>query len=184
MTRTTRLARRFGAARLVAALCGLVMAVAASACVAAGTTSASTAAGKADARAAHGKPGSGVLVRATVPARIAVGETVAIRLQVSGVTAADGASIEVRDVATQLTLLSARLAAGEARTIELPYTGRSDGMQTLAVTTTQAGRASVQAVALPVGSGQVHSKPQGQRRTTASGEAVISLPASSPGSTR
>lgn len=141
------------------------------------------ASGKPGART-QAKPGSGVMVNATVPAKVGLGETVTVRLQISGVTAADGASVEVRDAATQATLLSTRLAAGEARTIDVPYTGRTDGMQYLAVTTTQAGRSSVQAVAVPVGSGQIKLKPEGQRRTTASGETVISLPASSPGSGR
>jgi len=170
--------------RLGAAACGLALALAMSTSACAGTAGDGAAAGKAGTRAAQVKPGSGVTLKATVPTKVALGETVTVRLQFSGVTASDGASVEVRDVATQATLLSTRLATGEARTIDLAYTGRSDGVQYLAVTTTQAGRSSVQAVAVPVGSGQLKLKPEGQRRTTAGGEAVISLPASSPGAGR
>ena len=132
----------------------------------------------------HGKPNSGVVVAPTVPDKIAVGETITVRLQISGVSAADGAGIEVRDPATRTVLLTGRLAQGEQKTIELPYTGRADGMQYLDVTTTQAGRSTVQSVPLRVGTGELKLKPEGQRRTTASGEAVISLPAASPGASR
>ncbi|MBI5716762.1 MAG: hypothetical protein HZC37_03650 [Burkholderiales bacterium] len=140
--------------------------------------------GKAGAHAAHGKPTSGVTVTPTVPAKIALGETVTVRLRFSGVTAADGATVEVRDPTTRATLLSTRLARGEQKTIDLPYTGRTDGMQFIDVATTQAGRSSVQSVPLPVGSGQLKLKSEGQRQTTTGGEAVISLPASSPGAGR
>ena len=140
--------------------------------------------GKAGAQVVRGKPGSGVSVTPTVPAKIGIGETVTVRLRFAGISAEDGATVEVRDPATKATLLSTRLARGEQKTVELPYTGRSDGMQYLDITTTQAGRTSVQSVALPVGSGQIKLKPEGQRRTTASGETVISLPASSPGAGR
>lgn len=144
--------------------------------------SAAAEAGKVGAPVVRGKPGSGVTVSPTVPAKIAVGQTVTVRLRFGGVTAEDGATVEVRDPATKTTLLSTRLARGEQRTVDLPYTGRSDGMQYIDVTTTQAGRMSVQAVALPVGSGRLKLEADGRRSTTAGGEAVISLPASSPGS--
>lgn len=128
----------------------------------------------------QGKPGSGVSVTHVAPARIGVGETVSVRLRFAGVTAADGATIEVRDPATKMTLLSTQLAQGEQRAVDLPYTGRSDGMQYLDVITTQGGRSSVLSVPLAVGSGQLKLKTEGERRTTADGEAVISLPAASP----
>lgn len=183
MTPVTSFARLGAAARAPAVplMMALVMSLAISTTACAGNET--PAPGKAGARA-QAKPGSGVIVNATVPAKVGLGETVTVRLQISGVTAADGASVEVRDAAAQATLLSTRLAAGEARTIDVPYTGRTDGMQYLAVTTTQAGRSSVQAVAVPVGSGQIKLKPEGQRRIAPGGETVISLPASSPGSGR
>jgi len=172
-------------ARLAAALGFAVAAAITAASSGAAFAAAATAAtgGKAAAAASakpQGKPGSGVTVAHTVPARIGVGETVTVRLRISGVTAADGATVEVRDPATKVTLLSTQLAQGEQRTVDLPYTGRSDGMQYLDVTTTQGGRSTVVSVPLAVGSGQVRLKTEGERRTTADGEAVISLPATSP----
>jgi hypothetical protein len=127
---------------------------------------------------------SGVQVRPTVPAKIALGETVTVKLEISGVTAADGATVEVRETGTRNPLVSTRVAAGEQRTIEFPYTGRADGMQFIDVTTAQGGRMTVQSLPLRVGSGELKLKPEGQRRTTASGESVISLPAASPGASR
>ncbi|MCW5636015.1 MAG: hypothetical protein KIT17_21950 [Rubrivivax sp.] len=131
-------------------------------------------------RAAAKHGGSGVTLRYAVPDKLAVGETVAVRLQFGGVTAADGAAVEVIDAATRAPLLTLQLQSGEQRTAELSYTGRSDGMQFLTVTTTQAGRVTVQQVPLRVGSGELKLKAEGQRRSTAGGEAVISLPASAP----
>ena len=139
---------------------------------------------KAAAQAVRGKPQSGVSVTHSAPARIAVGETVVLRLRLAGVSSPEGATVEVRDPATQTTLFSAQLAQGEQRTVELAYTGRVDGTQFVNVTTTQAGRSTVHGVPLRVGTGELRLKPQGQRLTTASGEAVISLPAATPASGR
>lgn len=128
--------------------------------------------------------GSGVVLRYAVPDKMAVGEAVTLRLQLSGVTAPDGATVEVRDRAARALLLTQQLSAGEERTIEIPYTGRTDGMQFLDVTTTQAGRLTVVSVPLRVGTGELRLKPEGQRRATAGGDAVISLPAATPGASR
>lgn len=128
--------------------------------------------------------GSGVVLRYAVPDKMAVGEAVTLRLQLSGVTAPDGATVEVRDRGARALLLTQHLAAGEERTIEVSYTGRSDGMQFLDVTTTQAGRLTAVSVPLRVGTGELKLKPEGQRRTMTGGEAVISLPAATPGASR
>lgn len=127
---------------------------------------------------------SGVIVRPTVPEKLAVGETATLRLHLSGVNAAEGATVEVRDLAARVTVASVRLAQGEQRTLEIPYTGRADGMQFMDVITTQAGRSTVHTVPIRVGTGEVRLKPHGQRHTTADGQAVISLPAATPGSGR
>ena len=128
----------------------------------------------------RGKVSSGVVVRHSVPDKIAVGETVTLRLQFSGVTAVDGATVEVRDPSTRDMLVSLWLARGELRTIELPYISRTDGMQFIDITTAQAGRNSVQSLPLRVGSGELTLKPEGKRQTTTKGEDVISLPAIEP----
>lgn len=148
----------------------------------AGTTAAENT--KATTARPGGKPTSGVVVTYTAPAKVAVGETVMLRLQISGVSAADGATVEVRDAAGRATLLSTRVAAGEQRTLELPYTGRADGMQFIDVITAQGGRSSVQSLPVRVGTGELKLKPQGQRSATAGGDAVISLPAVTPSASR
>lgn len=141
-----------------------------------------------DKSAAAGKPtmtatasskggGSGVVLRYTVPQRIALGETVAVRLSFSGVSAAEGAAVEVIEADGGRRLLALQLAQGERRDVDLSYTGRTDGMQYLNVTTTQGGRTTVQQVPLAVGSGKRALKQDGTRQVTPSGEAVISLPA-------
>jgi hypothetical protein len=131
---------------------------------------------------ARGKhTGSGVVVRYSVPDKIAVGETVTVRLMIAGVSAAEGASVEVRDPATQAVLLSTRAERGEEKAAELRITARNDGTQYLDVQTTQAGRLTVQSIALRVGSGKTALKAEGQKQTTATGETVISMPATEPG---
>lgn len=123
------------------------------------------------------KPSSGVAVQAEVPAKLRVGEAFTLKLRVAKVTAADGASIEVREPGSGKVLFSTRLNAGEMRSIEVPYRATRDGMQYLDVVTRQGTRSSVQSVALPVGSGAVALKSEGKPVTTPSGEKVISLPA-------
>jgi hypothetical protein len=166
--------QRFGAA--------LFCLGAAGAALASGAVAAAPAADKPKAAAAapRGKPGSGVVFSAVVPAKVGVGESVTLKLRFAGVTAADGATVEVRDSADQAVLATARLAQGEERTIDVPYSARTDGMQFVSVHTAQGGRTSVQSVAIRVGSGELKLKPQGQRGTAPGGEAVISLPSSKP----
>ena len=164
---------RISAAALCIAAAGTVIA----SCASAAHVGAVRAAAEQQSR---GKPTSGVVVQHSVPDKIAIGETVTLQLQFSGVTAADGAMVEVRDPSTHDTLVSVRLAQGEQRTIELPYMSRTDGMQFVDITSTQGGRTSVESVALRVGSGELRLKPQGSRQTTATGENVISLPAVEP----
>ena len=125
----------------------------------------------------RGKPGSGVVMEHSVPHTIPIGETVTLRLQFSGVTAGDGATVAVCDPSTRETLLTVWLSQGERRIIELPYMSRTDGMQFIDVETTQGRRTTVQSVALPVGSGELKLKPAGKKQVSANGESVISLPA-------
>ena len=125
---------------------------------------------------------SGVSLAYEVPDKIAVGETVQIRLRLAGVTASDGASVEVHEVATRRPLLSIRLEKGEQRVVELSFTAKTDGLQYLDVTTRQAGRISVRSVPLRVGSGRHDMKQEGKRVVTPKGERLISLPAGKPAS--
>lgn len=126
---------------------------------------------------AAGKPnGSGVVLSYRVPEKIAVGETVTIMLHFDGITAADGAAVEVREVTTRRQMLSLRLQPGEPQTVEFLFTALSDGMQYLDVTTRHAEGLSVQSLPLRVGSGKLTLKEGGRRLVTPAGEGLISLP--------
>lgn len=127
-------------------------------------------------RAASKANGSGVVLRYGVPDKIAVGEVVTVRLHFAGVTATEGAAVEVREVGTRRQLLTLRLRPDDPGTVEFLYAARTDGLQYLDVTTQQAGRISVQSVPLRVGSGNLALKEEGRRLVTPSGESVISLP--------
>ena len=121
--------------------------------------------------------GSGVVLRYLVPPAIRVGQSVTVTLYFSNVKADDGAHVVVRTIEPRNQLASFFVQKGEERTLDLPMLMTTDGTQYLAVSTTQAGRTSVQVVPLRVGSGKVKLKPQGTRRITPAGEPVTSLPA-------
>lgn len=122
------------------------------------------------------KPGSGVTVRAELPKTLKVGEQGTLKLRVSEVSAADGASVEVRDPATGETLFQAALARGEARSFDVPFTARRDGVQHLDIVTRQGTRASVKSLPVAVGHGAADLKTEGKPMLTPSGERIISLP--------
>ena len=121
----------------------------------------------------RGKPTSGVIVEPSVPETIALGQTVTVRLEVSGITAHDGATVEVRDPSRRETLAAVWLMQGERRVIDLPYTGRIDGMQFVDIATTQDGGTSVVSVPLRVGSGELRLETVGKKVTTPTGEKII-----------
>ncbi len=121
--------------------------------------------------------GSGVLVSYSVPARTAPGAVAKVRLRLSGVKAADGASVSVRDLTDGRTLLALKLAPGEDREVEVSVTSRADGMQFIDVITTQSGRTSVITVPLAVGRGVATIHRDGRTDVGADGEAVVVLPA-------
>jgi hypothetical protein len=123
------------------------------------------------------KRGSGMSVEATAPKTLKPGETGTLTLKLSQVTAADGASVEVRNPATGQLLYSSRLNRGESRTVSVDIAGTSEGMQYLDIVTRQGTGASVQSVAVSVGGARPVLKREGQLKVTPSGEAVISLPA-------
>lgn len=127
---------------------------------------------------ASSKPhGSGVALRYLVPPDIRPGQTINVKLDFSNITADDGARVIVRIVEPRLQLADFYVQKGEERTLDLPLTTSVDGTLYLAVSSTQAGRTSVQVVPVRVGSGKVVLQPQGTRRITPSGESVTSLPA-------
>jgi hypothetical protein len=120
--------------------------------------------------------GSGVIVNAAVPTKVAVGQTVSVRLNFNGV-GAEGATAEVREAgANGRVLLSAQLPGGKEYSADVPYQAQNDGMQYLDVTTTQNGRTSIQQVAVAVGSGQMKLKPSGTAVVTPTGERLVTVP--------
>jgi hypothetical protein len=122
---------------------------------------------------------SGVFLQAEVPPKLRAGEAITLKLQVGGVTAADGASIEVRRAGQRDVLFATRLRKGEQRTFEIPYVASADSLQHVDVFTRQGNRSSVQSIEIPVGSARMLATSEGVRRTTPTGEVVISLPARS-----
>lgn len=120
--------------------------------------------------------GSGVALRYGTPTGLQPGAAGRVQVQLSNVTAVDGARVEVRSVATGATLLSTTLQRGETRLVDIDVPPQPDGMQYLSVVTTQAGRSSLQSIPLKVGSGRAAMKVEGQPQTTPTGEKVISLP--------
>ncbi len=121
--------------------------------------------------------GSGVVVNATVPPKLAAGQTVALRLSFDGVSA-EGASAEVREPgANGRVLLTLQLPAGQPTNADLNYQVGGDGVQFIDIITRQNGRTSIQQLALAVGSGQNKLKANGTEVVTPSGERIISLPA-------
>lgn len=120
--------------------------------------------------------GSGVVVNATVPNKISVGQTATIRLSFDGV-GAEGATAEVREAGAKgRVLLSIQLPAGKEHSADVSYQAQGDGMQFLDVTTRQNGRTSIQQVAVAVGSGQMKLKPSGTEVLTPSGERLVTMP--------
>ena len=127
---------------------------------------------------ASSKPhGSGVALRYVLPPDIRPGQTINVKLSFSNITADDGARVVVRIIEPRRQLADFYVQKGEERTLDLPLTTSADGTLYLAVSSTQAGRTSVQVVPVRVGSGKVVLQPQGTRRITPSGESVTSLPA-------
>lgn len=106
-----------------------------------------------------------------VPARITV--------ELSGVTAREGASaaFSAEEPAWLHSAAAHSLKPNQTSTASLELTAPSDGMYFVNVTTTQAGRSSVVQIPVKVGAGAAKLEKQGAVQTTPSGERVISLPA-------
>jgi hypothetical protein len=120
--------------------------------------------------------GSGVVVNAAVPAKVAAGQTISVRLSFNGV-GPEGASAEVREAgANGRVLLAIQLPASKEHSANVSYQAQGDGMQYLDVTTSQNGRTSIQQIAVAVGSGQMKLKPSGTEVVTPTGERLVTLP--------
>ncbi len=127
--------------------------------------------------------GSGVRFSANTPKTMAIGQPTRVMLNFDAVST-DGAVAKLQ-VPAGMTVTRAdgsalgeiALERGRATNVEAFVTAQGDGMQYLDVVTSQGGRASVQSVALKVGSGAVSLKSNGNLVTTPSGEKVISMPA-------
>jgi hypothetical protein len=127
--------------------------------------------------------GSGVKLSATTPKNIAIGQATLVTLNFDAPNS-DGAVAKVR-VPAGVTVTRAdgsalgdiALTRGQATKVDLLVNAQNDGMQFLDVTTTQAGRSSIQSVPLKVGSGTLVMKSNGNVITTPSGERIVSMPA-------
>lgn len=128
--------------------------------------------------------GSGVLVSYAVPPGVAAGNRVAVRLRLAGARAAQGASVSVRDLVDGRTVLSLQLEPGEVREVDVWVLARADGVQFLDVLTTQAGRSSVVSVPVRVGGGKTRLSSGGRAAVSATGEAVVVMPATTSASRR
>lgn len=141
-----------------------------------------------DAKSMHAKlgqkaNGSGVRMTSKTPKAVAVGERTLVTLSFDAVTQ-DGATVSLRAPEGMTisrvdggSLQNVALNRGAKTNVELWVRSTEDGTQYFDVTTLQGERASVQQVAVRVGSGVVRLKPNGTLVTTPSGEKVISMQA-------
>lgn len=135
-----------------------------------------------EARAKHN--GSGVLLRYTEPVALKSGQAGTVKLQLSRVVAADGATVELKPSDAGLVLRvngqpltgPLRLNRDELRELDVQVQAATDGLYHLNVFTYQNGRMSASSVAVKVGSGAARQKAEGSVQTTPKGEAVIALP--------
>jgi hypothetical protein len=106
-----------------------------------------------------------------VPARITV--------ELSGVTAQQGASasFSAEEPAWLRSAAALTLRPNQRHTATLEVTAPADGMYFVNVITTQAGRSSIVQIPVKVGAGAAKREKQGTVQTAPSGERVISLPA-------
>lgn len=127
--------------------------------------------------------GSGVKLSANTPKSIAIGQATLVTLSFDAVTS-DGAVANVRAPAGVTVtradgspLTDIALTRGQAMSVDVMVNAQGDGMQFLDITTTQAGRSSVQSVPLKVGTGKMVLKSNGNVVTTPTGERIVSMPA-------
>lgn len=128
---------------------------------------------------------SGLILRYQTPAAVKAGQRGQVVLTIAGVTAPEGAQVEIKGSDPAMTILlngnpvnaPITLAGGDMRRIDLDIANAPEGLHFVNVFMTQQGRGSVVAIPIKVGHGQMTQKPQGEVQTTPSGEKVIVLPA-------
>jgi hypothetical protein len=128
---------------------------------------------------------SGLLLRYQTPAAVKAGQRGQVVLTIAGVTAPEGAQVELKGSDPAMVILLGgspvnapiTMAAGGLRRMDLDIANAPEGLHYVNVFMTQQGRSSVVAIPIKVGHGQMTQKPQGEMQTTPSGEKVIVLPA-------
>jgi hypothetical protein len=128
---------------------------------------------------------SGMALRYQTPAAVKLGQRGQVALTIAGVTAPEGAQVEIKGSDPAMTILlngnpvnaPITLAGGQSRRMDLEVANAPEGLQYVNVFMTQEGRSSVVAIPIKVGHGQLTQKAQGEVQTTLSGEKVIVLPA-------
>jgi hypothetical protein len=128
---------------------------------------------------------SGLLLRHLPVSPVKAGQRAQVALVLSGITAEDGAQVELRgsDPAMVLTLQGnpvtapLQLSPGQMRRLDIEVLNAPEGLHYVNVFMTQRGRSNVVAVPVSVGHGRASQKPHGQVQTTPSGERIVVLPA-------
>lgn len=128
---------------------------------------------------------SGLLLRHLPVSPVKAGQRAQVALVLSGITAEDGAQVELRgsDPAMVLTLQGnpvtapLQLSPGQMRRLDIEVLNAPEGLHYVNVFMTQRGRSNVVAIPVSVGHGRALQKPHGQVQTTPSGERIVVLPA-------
>ena len=127
---------------------------------------------------------SGVMLRYRDGGTVKNGQTATVSLVLAGITAAEGAQIEIKTSDPAMVVLRdgnpvnapIDLPAGGQHRIDLTVANAPEGLHYVNVFMTQRGRTSVAGVPVKVGHGQRQQKAEGRLETTPSGERVIVLP--------
>jgi hypothetical protein len=127
---------------------------------------------------------SGVTLRYLEGGTVKNGQPATVSLVLAGITAAEGAQIEIKTSDPAMVVLHngnpvnapIDLPAGGQQRMDLTVVNAPEGMNYVNVFITQRGRTSVAGVPVKVGHGQSQRKPEGRLETTPSGERIIVLP--------
>jgi ABC-type glycerol-3-phosphate transport system substrate-binding protein len=129
--------------------------------------------------------GAGVVLRYGVPAVVAPGQPATVTLQLTNVTAPDGAQVRIEPEGTDFAVAerggarlreTMALEPGAPHQMDLQVSAAADGMYFLNVFVTQSGRMSAYSVPVKVGKGTLKLKQEGTVHTLPSGEKIVSMP--------